>query len=91
MILQIQEFIIPAVQCMNMEPGNETDAGKEQEIQVQKDLRHLSSSLNGENLNADIMFSKKRGIRSCTPSFDTLTANGTAVSERLKRVQPPEE
>jgi hypothetical protein len=74
---------------MDMEPGEETDAGKEQEIQVQKDLRHLSSSLNGENLNAEVMFAKNRGIRSCTPPFDTHPVNGAVVSERLKRVQPP--
>jgi hypothetical protein len=88
-ITGVQEFIVHAVQCMNMEPGNETDAGKEQEIQVQKDLRHLSSSLNGENLKADVMFAKGRNIRSCTPPFDTPPGNDTAVSERLKRVQPP--
>jgi len=74
---------------MDMEPGDETDAGGEQETQVQKDLRHLSSSLNGENLNADVMFAKRRNIRSCTPPFDTLPGNDTAVTDRLKRVQPP--
>jgi len=72
-----------------MEPVQERDAGEEQEIRVQNDLRHLSSSLNGENLSADIMFAKKRGIRSCTPPFDTLPDKDTAVRERLKRVQPP--
>ncbi len=76
---------------MDMEPGEETDAGTEQEIQVQKDLRHLSSSLNGDNLSADIMFAKTRGIRSVTPPFDTLPVNAASVSERLKRVEPPEE
>jgi hypothetical protein len=85
----VQEFIIRAVQWMNMEPLQETDAGMEQEIRVQKDLHYLSSSLNGENLNADIMFAKQRGIRSCTPPFDTHPGAGTAVRERLKRVQPP--
>ena len=76
---------------MDMETVEETDAGKEQEIQVQKDLRHLSSSLNGDNLSADIMFAKTRGIRSVTPPFDSLPGNSASVSERLKRVVPPEE
>lgn len=88
-IYAVQEFIFQAVKWMNMEPLQETEAGREQEIQVQKDLHHLSSSLNGENLNADIMFAKKRGIRSCAPPFDTHPGAGTAVRERLKRVQPP--
>jgi hypothetical protein len=72
-----------------MEPVQEMDPGVEQEIRVQKDLQHLSSSLNGENLNADIMFAKNRGIRSCTPPLDRLPGNGSVVRERLKRVQPP--
>jgi len=76
---------------MDMEPGEETDAGMEQEIQVQKDLRHLSSSLNGDNLSADIMFAKTRGIRSVTPPFDTHPCNEAGVRERLKRVEPPSE
>ncbi len=62
--------------------------GKEQEMQVEKDLRHLSTSLNGDNLKPEVMFAKERGIRSCTPPFDT---HGIEVRERLKRVQPPEE
>jgi hypothetical protein len=74
---------------MNMESLQETEAGREQEIQVQKDLHHLSSSLNGEDLNAEIMFAKQRGIRSCTPPFDTHPGTDTTVRERLKRVQPP--
>jgi hypothetical protein len=66
-----------------MEPGDE------QQIQVQRDLQHLTRTLNAENLNAEIMFAKNRGIRSCTPPFDSLPGNGMAVRERLKRVQPP--
>jgi len=62
--------------------------GKEQEMQVEKDLRHLSTSLNGENLKPEVMFAKERGIRSCTLPFDTP---GIEVRERLKRVQPPKE
>jgi hypothetical protein len=74
---------------MIMTSGGKKDTGSDQEIQVQKDLRYLSSSLNGDNLNADIMFSKKRGIRSCTPPFDAHSGNGAAVNDRLKRVQMP--
>ena len=62
--------------------------GKEQEMQVEKDLRHLSTSLNGDNLKPDVMFAKERGIRSCTPPFE---AAENEVRERLKRVQPPKE
>jgi len=65
------------------------DAGKELGIQVQNDLRHLISSLNGDNLNAEIMFATKRGIRSCTPPFEKFPGNDTSVRERLKRIQPP--
>ena len=64
------------------------DDGREQEMQVQKDLRHLSTSLHGENLKPEVMFAKERGIRSCTPPFDTPV---NEVCERLKKVQPPEE
>ena len=74
---------------MTMELGQKMEAGGEQEIQVQKDLRHLSSSLNGENLSAEIMFSKQRGIRSCTPPFDSHPVNGAVVRERLRRAQQP--
>jgi hypothetical protein len=72
-----------------MSPGGEQDTRKEQDIRVQKDLRLLSSSLNGDNLDADILFATARGIRSCTPSFDAHADNGAAVSDRLKRVQMP--
>lgn len=61
---------------------------KEQDIQVQQDLRHLSSSLHGDDLQPDVMFAKERNIRSCTPPFG---AKESEVRERLKRVQPPEE
>ena len=64
------------------------DDRKEQEMQFEKDLRHLSTSLNGENLKPEVMFAKERGIRSCTPPFDTPEIE---VRERLKRVQPPKE
>jgi hypothetical protein len=35
------------------------------------------------------MFTKNRGIRSCTPAIGAALENGT-VTERLKRVQIPE-
>lgn len=74
---------------MTMEPGDEGDAAREQELRVQKDLHNLSSSLNGRDLSAEVMFAKQRGIRSCTPPFDTHPVNGAVVRERLNRVQPP--
>ena len=63
---------------------------KEQEQQVKKDLQNLTRTLTGDNLNADEMFSEKRGIRSCTPPLKNVHETGHSVSERLKRVQPPE-
>jgi hypothetical protein len=63
---------------------------EEQERQVKKDLLNLTRTLTGDNLNADEMFSQKRGIRSCTPPFKSQKENGHSVSERLKRAQPPE-
>jgi len=63
---------------------------EEQELQVKKDLESLTRKLTGENLNTDEMFSHKRGIRACTPPFRSVHENGDPVSERLKRVQPPE-
>jgi hypothetical protein len=65
------------------------EPGEEQEIQVRRDLQHLTRMLTSENLNAEIMFSHKRGIRSCTPPFDSLPGNGHAVRDRLNRIQPP--
>jgi hypothetical protein len=62
----------------------------EQDLQVKKDLAHLTRTLTSENLNPDVMFAKKRGIRSCAPAFESGQENGS-VSERLKRVQTPEE
>jgi hypothetical protein len=35
------------------------------------------------------MFSHQRGIRSCTPLFDSLPGNGHVVRDRLSRIQPP--
>lgn len=43
----------------------ETD--KVQELQVKKDLANLIRTLTSDNLNPSVMFTKTRGIRSCTP------------------------
>jgi hypothetical protein len=69
---------------MSMEPEGGEDPD------VKRDLRHLDCSLTAENLNPDVMFSKKRGIRSCTPALSEDAAGGKVVHERLKRVPPPE-
>lgn len=71
-------------QCLIME----TDEA--QECQVKKDLANLTRTLTSENLNPAEMFSKKRNIRSCTPVKEPKQEGGT-VSERLKRVQVPEQ
>jgi hypothetical protein len=68
---------------MNME------SDEDQELQVKKDLATLTRTLTSENLNPAVMFTKNRGIRSCTPAIEPALENGT-VSERLKRVQMPE-
>jgi len=62
----------------------------EQDLQVKKDLAHLTRTLTSENLNPDVMFAKKRGIRSIAPPFGPSQGNGS-VSERLRRVHPPED
>jgi len=64
---------------------------EDQEIQITEDIRYLTRTLTPDNLDAEVMFAKNRGIRSCTPPFDSPHVNDTKVSERLKRVQPPEE
>jgi hypothetical protein len=65
----------------------ETDEA--QELQVKKDLANLTRTLTSDNLNPAVMFTRNRGIRSCTPRIESLHENGT-VTERLKRVQIPE-
>ena len=62
---------------------------EDQELQVKKDLATLTRTLTSENVNPAAIFTKKRGIRSCTPAIEPEQENGT-VSERLKRVQVPE-
>jgi hypothetical protein len=62
------------------------EADKDQELQVKKDLAHLTRTLTSENVNPAVMFTKNRGIRSCTPAIEQ---NGS-VAEQLKKVQMPE-
>jgi len=63
---------------------------EEQELQVKKDLHNLTMTLTGDNLDPDELFSKKRGIRACTPPFKSAHDTSHSVSERLKKVQSPE-
>jgi hypothetical protein len=65
------------------------EADEAQELQVEKDLANLTRTLTSKNLNPSVMFTTKRGIRSCTPAIEPAPEDGT-VSERLKRVQMPE-
>jgi hypothetical protein len=65
------------------------ESDEDQDLQVKKDLANLTRTLTSENLNPAVMFTKNRGIRSCTPSIEPAQENGT-VSERLKKVQIPE-
>ena len=76
-------LIIWKKQCLTME------ADEDQELQVKKDLAHLTRTLTRDNLNPAVMFTRNRGIRSCTPAIEPAQEYGT-VSERLKRVQVPE-
>ena len=63
---------------------------REEEPAIQEDIKYLTRTLTPDNLDADVMFAKKRGIWSCTPPFDAQKS-GPGVRERLKRVQPPKE
>lgn len=65
------------------------DVDEAQRLQVKKDLANLTRTLTSDNLNPSLMFTKKRGIRSCTPVIE-LTLENSIVSERLKRVRIPE-
>jgi len=65
-------------------------AQEEQEILVKKDIRHLTQVLTPDNLKPDVMFARKRGIRSCAPNLANGSAEGQGVADRLKRVPPPE-
>jgi hypothetical protein len=62
----------------------------EEEILVEMDILHLTKVLTPDNLNPEEMFSKQRGIRSCTPCFETGSGTGQGVADRLKRVPLPE-
>ncbi len=65
--------------------------GDDQDLQVKKDLQYLTRALTAENLDIEAMFSPKRGIRSCTPPFESFALGGLFVQERLRRVKPPAE
>ena len=65
------------------------ESDEAQELQVKKDLANLTRTLTSDNLNPAVMFTKTRGIRSCTPTIEPALESGN-VSERLKRVQVPE-
>jgi hypothetical protein len=67
------------------------DPVDEQELAVRKDLVNLTRALKADNLNPEIMFSRARGIRSCTPVFGTTSKSSVSVSERLRRVRVPAE
>lgn len=69
---------------MNME------SDEDQELQVKKDLANLTRTLTSDNLNPAVIFTKKRGIRSCTPVIEEEKGRDSSVSERLKRVRIPE-
>jgi len=62
----------------------------EEQPAIQKDIRYLTRTLTPDNLDANVMFAKERGIRSCTPPFDAQKS-GAVVRERLKRVETPKE
>jgi hypothetical protein len=66
-----------------MEPADD------QKTRVNEDLSHITRSLTSEDLNPEEMFSKKRGIRACTPPIRETPADGGSVAERLKRVRLP--
>ena len=72
------------------EDDQDQKAQEDQEILVKKDIRHLTKVLTPDNLKPDVMFAKKRGIRSCAPSLETGSKEGQDVADRLKRVPPPE-
>jgi hypothetical protein len=63
----------------------------DQEIQVKRDLANLTRALTPDNLNADLMFAKARGIRACTPLFGTTSKSSVSVSEQLRRAPVPAE
>ena len=65
-------------------------APKEEQPAIQKDIKYLTRTLTPDNLDANVMFAKERGIRSCTPPFDAQKG-GAGVRERLKRVETPKE
>jgi len=65
------------------------DSAEAQDFQVNADIRNLTRILNADNLNPDVMFSAKRGIRSCRRMV-AFPAGGLSVIDRLRRVPIPE-
>jgi hypothetical protein len=63
----------------------------DQDLKVREDLANLTRALTPDNINTELMFTKKRGIRSCTPKFGTTSKSSVSVSEQLRRVQLPAE
>ena len=65
----------------------ETDEA--QELQVKKDLANLTRTLTSDNLNPAVMFTRNRGIRSCTPAIEPAHGERSRSASGLKRVQMP--
>jgi len=64
---------------------------EDRDLQIKKDLQYLTRALTADNLDIGVMFSPERGIRSCTPPFESFALGGLFVRERLRRVRPPAE
>ncbi len=62
---------------------------EDQEGTVKKDIQHLIRILTCDDLNPDIMFAKKRGIRSYVPDFTAMAGEGQKVADQLKRIPVP--
>ena len=65
--------------------------GDDRDSQVRKDLQYLTRILTRDNLDIGVMFAPQRGIRACTPPFESFAHGGLFVRERLSRVKPPAE
>ena len=65
------------------------DSAEAQDFQVKADIRNLTRILTADNLNPEVMFSAKRGIRSCR-RMTTFPVGGFSVIDRLRRVPTPE-
>jgi hypothetical protein len=63
----------------------------DQDPEVKKDLHNLTVAVKKDGLDPEVMFAKKRGIRSVTPPFEEAAPASVSVTERLRRVQQPED